>query len=170
MEGRITGFPSRRFSKWMVASVALLLLATVSPSAASARAHLVRTRLAFDTFGIINSDGSVDWTYIGAEGIPRKLACWGHRKTRFYREVPDAPDTLVGSKRSNFLGIAVLADHEPDLATLPGNYYAKERPVVRRTPHGRVRCSGARSNTVTVSAPHFLSSSAATERVRALSP
>ena len=72
---------------------------------------------------------------------------------RVYRVVPDGPDTLVGSRRSDRFGLALVRLRNPDLATIPGRYYAvvdKSRGKFRGQ---RFKCGGDRSPTVTVNEP-----------------
>jgi hypothetical protein len=158
----------KRSALGVAALLLVLLLSALAPAGASARVHRAKTRLLFDTFGIIYSDGSLDWAYVGVVES-RSLRCWGGRRVSFYRKGLNS-DTLIGSTRSDFIGEAVLIEPTPDLSSQPGKYYAKVRLKRRRTRHGRLRCSGDRSNTVTVSAPQFLSPKTARARVGALDP
>jgi hypothetical protein len=130
----------------------LLLILALAPTAAMA--HQFKTTLHLYTWGTIHRSGSYDWTYEGFIDGPKK--CWGHRNVRFYREVPNAPDSLLGSKRSNNNGDARLIQRQPDLSKIAGNYYAKVRPSKSQA-HGKtIRCTGDRSKTVTITKPHFL--------------
>jgi hypothetical protein len=71
-----------------------------------------------------------------------------------YRVV-DGPDRLIGARRSNFIGFAPVMWNDPDMATVPGRYYATVEKTRRRTRRGTLRCGGDRSPTITVREPQF---------------
>ncbi len=136
---------------------ALLLVLALSPALASARPHRVKTKLHFQTFGIINPDGSHDWLYFGSiSPFLAPFPCVLGRKVQFYRGVPNAPDELIGTRRTNiFSGIALLVQPDADLTNIAGNYYANMHKVKKKTRKGRVICTGDRSRTITVVTPQL---------------
>jgi hypothetical protein len=142
--------------KSVVAGVTLasLLFISLVPSAASAR-HF-KTRLALDAVGLVYPDGSYDWLYGGFVGQrPFGFQCIGGRTVRVFRDEPVGQDTFIGSKRTNFLGQALIYQRNPDLSTIAGDYYAKVRPTKRHSRHGTARCSGATSKTLTIHTPQL---------------
>ena len=134
--------------------IAAMLLLALFPAAASAR-H-TNTKLGIDAIGVIYPDGNYDWLFAGfVAQRPFGFGCVGHRDVRIFRDVPNAPDTLIGSDRSDFLGGAFITWHHPDLASVPGDYYAKVRHEKKRNKHGTLRCSGAQSKMLTINAPQL---------------
>jgi hypothetical protein len=136
----------------------LLFMLALSPGVASAGSHRIRTKLGIDAEGIIYPDGGIDWLFGGfVNQKPFGFTCIGHRKVRIFRDEPNAPDTLIASGQSDgIFGLALIYWRHPDLSKVPGDYYAKTRRVkVHTRRHGTIRCSGARSSTLTISAPQL---------------
>jgi hypothetical protein len=138
---------------WKLALVAigLTLIALTPPAAADAKR--IKSRIAFAPFGFIEPSGGVKYYFSGqvaAQGF--RFKCMEHRRVRVFRDEPSGDDTLIGSDRSNFLG-AFLAAVVTDLDQVPGDYYATMKQKKVRTPSGKLRCTGDRTQTVTVRAP-----------------
>ena len=140
---------------------ALLLALALFPAAASARLHRGKTKLNIDALGAVYPGGDYDWLFAGFLDVKplnlHTLWCVVHRNVRIFRDEPTGPDTLIGSRRSDDVGEALIFWHHPDLAEVPGDYYAKARPLKTHHPGGigTTKCSGARSPTLTINAPQL---------------
>jgi hypothetical protein len=135
----------------VLAAFALALIALTPPAAADAKR--VKSKVVLNPFGFIEPSGAVTYLFGGAvvaKGLEFK--CMKHRRVRVFRDEPTGDDTLIGSDRSDFLG-GFVAAVVTDLDQVPGDYYATMTQKKVRTPNGKLRCSGDRTQTVTVHSP-----------------
>jgi hypothetical protein len=134
-----------------------VVVALTSLFPGDASAATAGSKLRIDAFGLVYSDGSYEYDFVGGVGIRklRAFPCVAHREIRFYRDVPDGPDTSIGSDKTNLFGFADLVLKHPDMDTLPGRYYGVLKPARKKTRHGRLRCRGDRSRDITVQDPDF---------------
>lgn len=142
-----------------------LISLMIAPSDAAAKP--VKTRLTFIAFGLIYPDGSYDYVF-GADVATKPIGatkCWGGREVSVFREEP-GPDTLIGSRRTDFLGLAVISWKNPDPDIIAGHYYATVKKEAKRKGHGTLKCHKDRSNTISLSRPGLAPEASANGVVR----
>ena len=132
----------------------LVVVAAVLPAMASAKP--VQSRVQLDAFGLVYRDGSYDYVFAGVVSAPlRGWACLGGRNLRVYRNAPQGPDTLVGARRTDAIGMGLVTVHDPDMAELVGEYYAKVGDARKKSRGRSLNCLGSRSSEIAVGAPQF---------------
>jgi len=139
----------------LLAIGAVVVLLSLVPGTASA--HPARSKLRIDAVGIVYSDGSYEYDFVGLVGVNnrRAIPCMKGRRVKFYRDVPDGTDHSIGSDRTNAYGLAILTLRNPNMHTLPGRYYAVVGAPHKRTRSGRLSCGADRSNELDLKAPSF---------------
>lgn len=130
-----------------VAAVALFFLLL----AASASATPVKSKLFFDAIGI-EHNGTTTYAVGAAVGAKDK-ACVARRHIVFYKETPEAGESVVATKTANRHGVAVVLFRNADLSAIAGDYHAEVKRARKSVGSRRVTCLAARSKTVTVGPP-----------------
>ena len=134
----------------------LVLVAVMVPDGAFAKP--VKTQVGLEAVGLVYSDGSYDYVFGAVLRPPRRVrdvACLAGREVRIYRDQPQGRDSVIGSRRTDVTGLALLTIKDPDLAEVTGNFYAKVSKARKKSGSRTLGCGSARSRTLTVSAPQF---------------
>jgi hypothetical protein len=153
---------------WLsLAVTALIVAAMVAPSASADKptkepsAKPLKTRLNLVSLGLIDPTTG-QWEYdfgVGIGGLQThgpKATCAQGREVSVFRDEPNGPDTLIGSRKTDaVLHIAVVRLRSPDPATVAGAYYAKTPAATKRNGKKKLKCQAAKSNVLNVVAPDF---------------
>lgn len=132
-------------------AVAFSLVATLIP--AEAEAEPVKSTITAEVFGVIDRHATVGYFFNGtvnAQGFT--FGCMEGREVVLFRVEPDGTHRRVAAAETKLLG-SFLAPLEKSLNAIPGSYYAKVKPRIRKLKKGKLRCLPARTPAFRVEVP-----------------
>jgi hypothetical protein len=122
-----------------------------------AQAKSVHSTVNAEIFATVDQRATVVYYYGGTVGVQGlSFRCLGNRQVMLFRVESGGKQKKVAATSTSFFG-RFFAPLEKRLAAVPGHYYARVKPRVRRLKKGRrLRCLGARSPAFFVDVPSGL--------------
>ena len=140
----------------IVVSVAVSLILSVAFLPSEAGARPIKSKISAVVFGVITPDATIKYVFTGevaAQGF--SFGCMEERQVTLVKVGPNKKSKRVLGTQTHLLGkFTVIIDKR--LSAIPGYYYAKVKPRIRKLKKGRLRCLSARTPTFLVEVPDGL--------------
>jgi hypothetical protein len=123
----------------------------------AAEAKPVESRVSATVVGAIDSRATIRYFFSGEVSAENfAFGCMEGRRVVLFRVGSKGGHRQVASARTKLFG-KFLGMIEKPISTIPGYYFVKVEPRIRKTRTGRLRCLAARTPTFLVEVPSDLS-------------
>jgi hypothetical protein len=141
----------------IVVSAAVWLTLVAGFPSSQAEAKPVKTKVSATIFGVITPDGTIKYALSGqVEAAGLSFGCMEGRQVTLIKVGPNREPKRVVGTQTEFLGKFTVV-LQKRISAIPGYYYVKAKPRIRKIKHGRkLRCLAARTPTFLVEVPDGL--------------